>query len=52
LFLFIVSSLALLDFQSRADGVGHFFTSSANTFPPVPGLRLPGIPARGVGHNP
>ena len=30
-------------------GVGHIFTSSANTFPPVPGARLPGIPALGVG---
>jgi hypothetical protein len=28
-----------------------FLTSSASTFPPVPGLRLPGFPLRGVGHR-
>ena len=37
---------------SEAVGVGKraAFTSSAKTFPPVPGFRLPGFPALGVGH--
>ena len=53
----------MLFLESLTVGVGHFFcprcrrpsaiaTSSAKILPPFPFGRLPGLAARGVGHNP
>ena len=53
-FLFIVSGLAWLDFQSRALGVGNIFTAVANPSPAfgLAPLRLWLPFTVGVGHNP
>ena len=49
--VFIRLSDGLTLLASSSSGVGQFLASSDSTFPPVPGFRLPGFAARGVGHS-
>ena len=49
--VFIRLSDGLTLLASSSSGAGQFLASSDSTFPPVPGFRLPGFPARGVGQS-